>query len=115
MKYFTMIFAIAAALLFAGCGGSGGVDEDKPIDEVSAEAAEMTQAELQKVVDQYETALAEQKAEIASLKEEIKSIPLKEMMGDEARTLKEDLSDVMDSVDALTERLNIYAKELAFE
>jgi outer membrane murein-binding lipoprotein Lpp len=113
MRVSMWIAAVLAACLLAGCGGSGGIDENKPLDQVAAEAAEMNQEKLQEMVDKYEAALAGKTAEMEALKEELNSIPLKDMMGDEARALKEDLSGIMDSVDALTKQMKVYAKELA--
>jgi len=98
-------------MLLAGCGGSG-ADESKPIDQVAAEAAEMGQAELKKMADKYEAAIADKVSEIDALKAKLKEIPITEMMGEKAGALKGDLGEITQSLSALKDRLAIYIKEL---
>lgn len=112
MKKISFVAGLIVAALLTGCG-SGGVDESKPIDQVAAEAAEMGQAELQKMVDKYEAAIADKMAEIDVLKEKVKEIPLTEMMGEDAKALKDDISSITESVNSLKDRLTVYAKELS--
>lgn len=111
MKICTLLTALLAAVLLAGCGGSG-ANENKPIDQVAAEAAAMSQAELQKMVDKYEAAVAGKMAEIDALKVKIKEIPLTDMMGEKATALKGNLDEITQSLTALKDRLAVYAKEL---
>jgi hypothetical protein len=111
MKPCTLVTALLAVILLAGCGGSG-ADENKPINQVAAEAAAMGQAELQKMVDKYEAAVAGKMTEIDALKAKIKEIPLTEMMGEKATALKGDLDEITQSLTALKDRLAVYAKEL---
>ena len=110
MRTGTLLTALLAAVLLAGCGG--GADENKPLDQVAAEAAAMGQAELQKVVDKYEAAIAGKTAEIDALKAKIKDIPIARMAGEEAKGLKAELDEITQSLTALKDRLAVYAKEL---
>ena len=59
MKLYKGFLVLAAALLLAGCGGSGAVDENKSIDQVAAEASKMSKEKLQVMVDKYEAAVAD--------------------------------------------------------
>jgi cell division protein FtsB len=113
MRYIAVLFVFLMVLLIVGCGDNGGIDVNKPMDQMVVEAAEMSKTKLQKTVEKYETAIADKTAEIEDLKKEIKSIPLKELMGNKARSLKKDLSDIMDFVGILKKQLSVYAKELA--
>jgi len=112
MRTGTVLLAVLAAALLAGCGGSG-IDENKPVGQIATEAAEMGQAELQKVVDKYEGVIADKVSELNALKEKVKEIPIKELMGDKAKALKEDLGEITTSLSKLKDQLSVYAKELA--
>ncbi|MBI9020447.1 MAG: hypothetical protein JEZ10_04240 [Verrucomicrobia bacterium] len=115
MKMCKGVMVLAVMALFAGCsgGGSGGVDENKPIGQVATEAAAMGQAELQKMVDKYESVIADKVSELEALKEKVKEIPMTELMGEKAKALKADLGEITASLSKLKDQLSVYAKELA--
>jgi len=73
----------------------------------------MGQAELQKMADKYEAAIAEKAKEIDALKAKVKEIPITELMGDKAKELKNDISEVTVSLGKLKDQMAAYAKELA--
>lgn len=110
MKWQMVLTALLATVLLAGCGG--GADEGKPLDQVAAEAAAMGKAELQKMADKYEAAIADKTAELDALKAKIKEIPVADMMGEKAAALKGDLEKISQSLKALQDRLAVYVKEL---
>jgi hypothetical protein len=111
-KIVGLLAGLMLAAMLTGCGGSG-IDENKPMDQVAADAAKMNQAELQKMVDKYEAALAEKGKELDALKDQVKEIPLTEMMGDKAKALKADLDEITASLGKLKDQMAVYAKELA--
>ena len=112
MKWYTPLIGLMVLSVLAGCGGSG-IDENKPVDQVAAEAAQMSQAELQKMVDKYQSAIADKSKEVEALKEKLQQIPISDLMSDEARKLKGEASDVMDSLDKLKAQLSACTRELA--
>lgn len=112
MRKITILIATLMVILFSGCGDRG-IDEDKPVAEIAADVADMGKAELQKMVDQYEQLIAEKTAQLEALKEEIKEIPLKEIVGEKAKTLKAELSAATTSIDKLKNQLMVYADALA--
>jgi len=112
MKLCGWIAGLILVAMLTGCGGKA-IDENKPIDQIAAEAAQMGQAELQKMVEKYEAALAAKGQEVDALKEKIKEIPLTEMMGEKAKSLKDDLSEITTSLSRLKDQMAVYAKELA--
>lgn len=114
MRNMHVVAMLLAAVLLSGCGGSGpgAADESKPLDQVAQEAAAMGKAELQKMVEKYEAVLASKAAEVDALKAKLKEIPVTEMMGEKAAGLKGDLEEIVRSVDALKERLEVYMNEL---
>ena len=111
-KVYGLLAGMMIVAMLTGCGGSG-IDENKPADQVAADAAKMSQAELQKMVSKYEAAIAEKSKEIEALTAKIKEIPLTELMGDKAKALKGDISQVTASLGKLKDQMAVYAKELA--
>jgi hypothetical protein len=107
-----VLAGLMVAALLAGCGGSK-IDENKPIDQVAADAAKMGQADLQKMVSQYEAAIAEKMKEVDALKGQLKEIPLTELMGEKAKALKDDAAEITASLGKLKDQMAVYAKELA--
>ena len=102
---------VVMACFLIGCGG-GGVSEDKPISEIATEVKTMTEAQIKSVVQKYESAIAGKKKEIDAIKAKLKEIPMTQMLGEEAKTLKSEISEVTTSLKALTDRLSVYAKAL---
>ena len=115
MKSFikTTVPAVLCAFVLIGC--AGGASETKPIDQVQKEAASMDVAKLESMVKKYEASIQSKMSEIDGLKAKLKEIPLKELMGDDAKALKGDVDEVMTSVKALKDRLAVYAKALKAE
>lgn len=102
---------VLGAFMAAGCGS--GVSGDKPVAEVKQEAKAMDSGQLQTMVDKYRKAIEAKKPQIQQLQEELSQIPVSEMMGEEAAQIKKELTDLKNSIQALTERLNIYQAELS--
>ncbi|MFH1752895.1 MAG: hypothetical protein ABH875_01810 [Candidatus Omnitrophota bacterium] len=100
---------ILVSLILAGCGG---VNEDKPIAEVRTEAQAMTAKDLQAMVDKYNGAIESKRAEIKKLGEKLSKIPVTELVGKDAQALKGNMDDINKSLRALSERLNVYMREL---
>ncbi len=109
------MFSVVAALLIvgvfvAGCGSPA--SETKPIAEVQSEAKTMSVAQIEKTVESYKAAIEAKGVQMKALQEKIKTIPVTQLLGDEAKALKDDITKVASSVQALTERMNVYVKEL---
>lgn len=113
---------VAASLLcsliltLAGCksksGSSASVDETKPIAEVKAEAEKMDVEQLRAAALNYQKAIQAKEPEVQKLAEQIKAIPLTELMGEKATTLKADMEKVSKSIAALKERMQVYVDQL---
>lgn len=112
MRIQELLAGLMIVAMLTGCSGSG-IDEDKPIDQIAAEAAQMGQVELQKMVDKYQAVIADKTKELDSIKNKIKDIPLTEMAGEKANALKENISEVTSSLGKLKDQMAAYAKELA--
>lgn len=105
------LVCVSMVVLVSGCGGQK-VDANKPIDQVSAEAQQMTVSDLQSMVKSYQGAIEAKKADIEKLQAKIKEIPLTQLMGEEAKKLKDDLSEITTAIGRLSERMSVYVKEL---
>ncbi len=101
---------MASLLIMFGCGKK--TDENKPVSEIKAEAAKMDPDDLRRMALEYKKAIQAKMDEAARLKSQIKDIPLKEMLGEKAKQLKQELGSITDSVKALKERFNVYLAEL---
>jgi hypothetical protein len=113
MKKYGWLVGLVMVAMLTGCGGSTAIDENKPADQVAADAAKMTQADLQKMVTKYEGAIAEKGKELEALAAKVKEIPLTELMGEKAKALKADVSKITTSMGKLKDQMAVYAKELA--
>lgn len=113
MKRFKGLAALLVAAVLTGCGGSGGIDENKPIDQVAAEAAEMSQEKLQSMVAEYEGLIAEKTEALKGLEAQIKDLPISELMGEKAKTIKEETKTIATSLSKLKDQLAVYAKQLS--
>lgn len=113
MKLYGFLAGLVLVAMLTGCGGSSSIDENKPVDQIAADANKMTQADLQKMVTKYEAAIAEKGKELEALTAKIKEIPLAELMGDKAKALKADISKITTSMGKLKDQMAVYAKELA--
>jgi len=112
------IAVLAAAMTgLVGCGKSGGgsaagVDETKAIDQIKAEAAKMDEAALRATAEKYQKAVAAKQADLEKIVADLKDIPVTEVLGDKAKTLKDDMAKISSSVTALSERMQVYVAEL---
>jgi Skp family chaperone for outer membrane proteins len=110
-KVYGLLVGMMMVGLLAGCGGS--IDENKPMDQVVADAAKMGQADLQKRIDQYQAAIADKSKDVEALTAKVKEIPITELLGDKAKMLKGDIGDIQTSIGKLKDQMAVYAKELS--
>ena len=88
----TLACAFVAAGMLTGCGSS--VDENKTPEEIRQEIADWDAAKIQKVIDEYSRAIAEKTSELAAKTDELKEIPLTEMLGDKAKGIQGDIAEI---------------------
>jgi Skp family chaperone for outer membrane proteins len=106
---------ILLAGIVTGCaqgGGGGAVTENKPITEVQAEAKTMSADQLKAMVQKYEAAIQAKQADIEKVQAKLKEIPLTELLGEEAKKLKDDVTQIGSSLKNLSERMAVYADSL---
>jgi len=101
---------VAGLIVAVGCGKKA--DENKPISEVRAEAEKMNTDELRAAAMAYKKAIEAKKGDVEKLADQLKEIPIDEMLGEEAKSLKADMDELQQSVSALQERFQIYYDKL---
>jgi molecular chaperone GrpE (heat shock protein) len=101
---------VASLLVIVGCAKKA--DEDRPISEVKAEAEKMNATDLRAMAMQYKKALDAKKGDIEKLTAQLKEIPVAEMLGEKAKTLKADMEKLQKSMSALQERFKVYYDKL---
>lgn len=106
----SMLAAVSVAVL-SGCGGSG-PDETRPIDQIKAEVEQLDLARLEKEAAKYMEAITAKQADLEKMAAKLKDIPMTELMGDDAKAIKDDLAGIKDSVSALKARLDVYVQKI---
>ena len=112
MNCYRGLLVLLVAVVLTGCGG-GEIDENKPMDQVAADAAKMSKEKLQNMVAEYERLIAEKTQTLKGLEDQIKDLPVSELMGEKAKTIKEETKNLAESLSKLKEQLAVYAKELS--
>ena len=84
-----MCIVLVAAFLTAGCGSS--VSETKPIAEVKQEAQKMDAKQVEGVIAQYKKAIEAKKPKIQRYQAALKAIPLTQIMGEDAVSIRKDI------------------------
>jgi len=108
-----VVLCIAIAGCVLGLGGCGKkADENKPVADVQAEASKMNVEQLKAKAMEYKDAIVAKKADIEKVAAKLKEIPITEQMGTEAKALQADITNLTNSVSALTERFQIYYNKL---
>ena len=97
-------------LVFCSCGKKA--DESKPLSEVKAEAEKMDAAELKAMVLEYKDSILAKQEDVAKVTAQLKEIPISEMLGEEAKSLKADIEGLNKSVAALKSRFEVYYNKL---
>ena len=110
-----IIYSVLTALILSAfvSACSEGVNENKPVASVQADASKMSATQLEAKVEACKKAIEEKKAEAEKLATELKKIPLAEMLGEKSKALKADADKISDSISKIKTQLDIYAKELA--
>ncbi len=101
---------VLCSLVLLGCGKKA--DENRPVSEVKAEAEQMDAGELKAMAMKYKDAIAAKEPEIKELADQLKEIPVTQMMGEEAKEIQAKMKALNTSVSALNERFAVYYDKL---
>ncbi len=103
------ICALGAGLMLTVCGN---VDEDKPLEQVKAEAAKWDADKLEDVIEEYTEAIEEKAEELKAELEKLKEIPLTEITGEKAKAIKAETEKLTESIAKMKKQLEAYAEAL---
>jgi len=106
----SLLVALSAVML-SGCGG-GGPDETRPIDQIKMDVEQLDLARLEKEAAKYVQAITAKQGDLEKVAAKLKEIPMTELMGDDAKAIKDELAGIKDSVSALKARLDVYAQKI---
>lgn len=107
---FSVVLSAAAMLLLSGCGSKA--DENKPMSDVKAESETMSVEKLRATAMAYKETIEAKRGELEKITAKLGEIPLAEVLGQEAKSLKSDFEKLNESVGALTERFGVYHGKL---
>lgn len=104
-----MLLMVAVALNVWGCTKKA--DAAKPMDQVRAEAEKMTAADLEATAKAYASEIAAKKSDVEKIQAKLSGLSLQDMVGEKAKSIKDEASKVGQEISALTERYEVYAQK----
>ena len=110
MKKLMLFMAVAvAALMLAGCSKA---DENKTPDQIKQEVAKMDAKDIQAVIDDYKKAIEEKTADLQKETAKLKELKLDELTGDKAKSIKDNMANLSESIKKLEANMAAYAEGL---
>jgi hypothetical protein len=102
---------LTLAVVFASCltGCSNKADENKPLDQVTAEAQKMSVDDLKATATKYKDAITAKMDEVKALGAKINP---QDLLSGKAKDIQDKIAELNKSVTALTERYQVYLDEL---
>lgn len=113
MKAKKMLWLIAPLALGLAMGCAKKADINKPVDQIQAEVQKMSAGDLEKNARAYAKEIAAKKGDIEKVKEQLKGISVKDLFGEKAKGIKDQVSRLGNELGQLSERYDIYAKKFA--
>ena len=111
MKRLNWMVGFFILSLLVGCvTGSGGNSSE--LNQLAEEAALLGKAELQTMAAKYKGLLSEKIDVVDALKTKLKEIPLAELMGEKAISLKQELGETTTLISQLKDKLAVYTDAL---
>ena len=101
---------MAACICFAGCGEK--LDENRPLDEVRAEAQKLDSDKLQKQYELWRKHLDAKLAQADSIARKISDMPLDKVVSEDMQKLKQEYSAADESCRKSGAILEVYAGEM---
>ena len=112
------LIAVALMTIFTGCGdssgsSSSGVDLKTPPARLEEEASNMGLSDLKSKAATYQEAATEKSKELLASEKELRDLPLSEMIGAKADSLKAKVSKQGEELAKIKKRLEIYETAIA--
>ncbi|MDP3920522.1 MAG: hypothetical protein Q8R76_06935 [Candidatus Omnitrophota bacterium] len=96
-------------MVVTGCGKQA--DPNKPIDQIKQEVEGMSVSQLQSQAQAYAKEIQKKGSDMSQVQEKLKSLSPKDLLGEKAKGIKDEVSKIGSEVKALTQRYNIYADQ----
>ena len=100
---------LVCSLAISGCGKKA--DTNKSVDQIHKEVEAMSVNDLEGYAKAYANEILAKKSDVEQLTQKLKSIPVTELFGDKAKSLKDDLSKIGSDVSALSDRYQVYVQK----
>lgn len=97
------------SLTFYGCAKKA--DTNRSVEQIKTEVQHMTSADIEAYAIAYANEIAAKKGEVEKVADQLKSISPMELIGEKAKSIKTQLSNIESEVSKLTERYQIYAQK----
>jgi hypothetical protein len=104
-----ILLALFLILPFFAMGCGKKADTNKSVDQIRQEVQAMSAQDLEAYAKAYASEISKQKAEVEKIASELKEIPVTQIFGEQAKSIKDRLSGVQSQVSALSERFQVYA------
>lgn len=109
-KMLLLVGMLCGALFLTGCGND--VDENKTPAQIQEEVAKMNASDIQAMVEKYQKAIDAKSAELKAEGEKLAKIPLTEQLGDNAKSIKDKMANITESLKKLQANMAAYAEGL---
>ena len=111
-----VVMVVCMTIGLVGCEKTGEgkyeVDLNKPVAEIKAAVEKMDVEQIKEVAAKYTEALQDKKVDVDALVAKLKEIPMTEMLGEKAKSIKTEMDELTKSLKALQERLDVYVTKL---
>ncbi|OGW81906.1 MAG: hypothetical protein A3G33_05365 [Omnitrophica bacterium RIFCSPLOWO2_12_FULL_44_17] len=103
-----LVFPLVFLVVF-GCAKK--VDTTKSIEQITADVQKMAKADLETMAQAYVTQIKAKQADFNKVRDQLKSIPPAELLGEKSKAVRNELSKLSREVSELAKRYNIYANK----
>ena len=104
------VLMLLCSLSLLGCGKEA--DESKPVDEVKAEAEDMSAEQLRSMAMKCKEAILAKETRIKKLVGKLQDVPLAEMTGAEAKQIRAELRELDGSSLKLKQQFVVYYRKI---
>lgn len=110
MKLFGKL-SVVLVLMGVALTGCSQVDSNKSIDEIKSEVEGMNVSQLESKASAYAKEISNKTADMEAVKKKLKELSPKDLLGEKAKEIKNDVSSIGSEITALTQRYNVYADQ----
>lgn len=102
------VMVVLIAAVFTGCSQ---VDSNKSIDEIKKEVETMNLKQLESKANAYVKEISNKSADMDAVKKKLAELSPKDLLGEKAKEIKNEVSSLTSEVSDLTKRYNVYADQ----